>query len=141
MDYLLKLNEKQLEAVTSTEGYLRVIAGAGSGKTKLLVSRYAYLVKEYGIDSSNILCVTFTNKAAGEMKRRIRALIGGEYDTSLICTYHGFCVRVLREDVEKIFFPKEFHRLQKTVFVSQRSFPGMPGDLSAGVLDFCPLVY
>lgn len=108
MEYLLKLNEKQLEAVQSTEGYLRVIAGAGSGKTKLLVSRYAYLVKEYGIDSANILCVTFTNKAAGEMKRRIRALIGSEYDTSLICTYHGFCVRVLREDIEKIFFPKEF---------------------------------
>lgn len=108
MDYLLKLNEKQLEAVKSTEGYLRVIAGAGSGKTKLLVSRYAYLVKEYGIDSANILCVTFTNKAAGEMKRRIRALIGDEYDTSLICTYHGFCVRVLREDIEKIFYPKEF---------------------------------
>ena len=108
MDYLSTLNEKQLEAVVTTEGYLRVIAGAGSGKTKLLVSRYAYLVKEYGINSANILCVTFTNKAAGEMKRRIRALIGQEYDTSLICTYHGFCVRVLREDVEKIFYPKEF---------------------------------
>ena len=108
MDYLSALNEKQLEAVTATEGYLRVIAGAGSGKTKLLVSRYAYLVKEYGINSANILCVTFTNKAAGEMKRRIRNLIGQEYDTSLICTYHGFCVRVLREDVEKIFYPKEF---------------------------------
>ena len=73
MDYLSALNEKQLEAVTATEGYLRVIAGAGSGKTKLLVSRYAYLVKEYGINSANILCVTFTNKAAGEMKRRIRS--------------------------------------------------------------------
>ena len=108
MDYLSTLNEKQLEAVMATEGYLRVIAGAGSGKTKLLVSRYAYLVKEYGINSANILCVTFTNKAAGEMKRRIRSLIGQEYDTSLICTYHGFCVRVLREDVEKIFYPKEF---------------------------------
>ncbi len=108
MDYLSALNEKQLEAVMATEGYLRVIAGAGSGKTKLLVSRYAYLVKAYGINSANILCVTFTNKAAGEMKRRIRSLIGQEYDTSLICTYHGFCVRVLREDIEKIFYPKEF---------------------------------
>lgn len=108
MKYLQTLNDKQLEAVQHTEGYLRVIAGAGSGKTKLLVSRYAYLVKEYGINSANILCVTFTNKAAGEMKRRIRSLIGSEYDTSLICTYHGFCVRVLREDVEKIFYPKEF---------------------------------
>ena len=108
MDLLTTLNDKQQEAVVSTEGYLRVIAGAGSGKTKLLVSRYAYLVREYGIDPANILCVTFTNKAAGEMKRRIRALIGQEYDTSLICTYHGFCVRVLREDIEKIFYPKEF---------------------------------
>ena len=108
MNYLSSLNEMQLKAVMETEGFLRVIAGAGSGKTKLLVSRYAYLVNEYGINSSNILCVTFTNKAAAEMKRRIRALIGQEYDTSLICTYHGFCVRVLREDVEKIFFPKEF---------------------------------
>ena len=103
-----ELNERQLKAVQTTEGYLRVIAGAGSGKTKLLVSRYAYLVNEYGIDPGNILCVTFTNKAAGEMKRRIRTLIGSQYDTSLICTYHGFCVRVLRDDVEKIFFPKEF---------------------------------
>ena len=108
MSYLATLNDKQTEAVKHTEGYLRVIAGAGSGKTKLLVSRYAYLVKDYGINSANILCVTFTNKAAGEMKRRIRAVIGGEYDTSLICTYHGFCVRVLREDIEKIFYPKEF---------------------------------
>lgn len=108
VEYLLGLNERQLEAVAATEGYLRVIAGAGSGKTKLLVSRYAYLVKEYGIDPGNILCVTFTNKAAGEMKRRIRSLIGAQYDTSLICTYHGFCVRVLREDIEKMFYPREF---------------------------------
>lgn len=108
MKYINELNDKQYESVRETEGYLRVIAGAGSGKTKLLVSRYVYLVKEYGIDPSNILCVTFTNKAAGEMKRRIRALIGDEHDTSLICTYHGFCLKVLREDVEKIFYPKEF---------------------------------
>ena len=108
MQYLTILNEKQSEAVRHTEGYLRVIAGAGSGKTKLLVSRYAYLVQEYGIDSANILCVTFTNKAAEEMKRRVRKLIGQQYDTSLICTYHGLCVRVLREDVEKFFYPKEF---------------------------------
>lgn len=108
MNIFDKLNNKQCEAVRATEGYVRVIAGAGSGKTKLLVSRYAYLVEEYGIDSANILCVTFTNKAAGEMKRRIRALIGQEYDTSLICTYHGFCARLLRENPEKLFFTKGF---------------------------------
>ena len=108
MEFLSQLNEKQLEAVHATEGYVRVIAGAGSGKTKLLVSRYAYLVKDYGIDSANILCVTFTNKAAGEMKKRIRALIGSEYDTTLICTYHGFCARLLRENPEKLFMTKGF---------------------------------
>lgn len=108
------LNEKQAEAVRTTEGYVRVIAGAGSGKTKLLVSRYAYLVKDYGIDSADILCVTFTNKAAGEMKRRIRALIGPEYDTSLICTYHGFCARLLREEREKLFLDKNFDIIDST---------------------------
>ena len=103
-----KLNGKQREAVFETEGYVRVIAGAGSGKTKLLVSRYAYLVQEYGIDPANILCVTFTNKAAAEMKKRIRSLIGEEYDTGLICTYHGFCNRLLRDNPEKLFLNKQF---------------------------------
>ncbi len=107
-DLLENLNERQREAVLETEGYVRVIAGAGSGKTKLLVSRYAYLVQDYGIDSANILCVTFTNKAAGEMKKRIRGLIGAENDTGLICTYHGFCNRLLRENPEKLFLNKQF---------------------------------
>lgn len=118
-DLFENLNEKQREAVLETEGYVRVIAGAGSGKTKLLVSRYVYLVREYGIDSANILCVTFTNKAAGEMKNRIRALIGEENDVSLICTYHGFCNRLLRENPEKLFLNKQFQimdsRQQKAV--------------------------
>ncbi len=105
---VVQLNDKQMEAVQSTEGYVRVIAGAGSGKTKLLVSRYAYLVQDYCIDSANILCVTFTNKAAGEMKNRIKRLIGDEYDTTLICTYHGFCNRLLRENPEKLFLNKQF---------------------------------
>lgn len=108
VDLLEHLNEKQKEAVLETEGYVRVIAGAGSGKTKLLVSRYAYLVKDYGIESSNILCVTFTNKAAGEMKKRIRVLIGDGHDFGLICTYHGFCNRLLRENPEKLFLDKQF---------------------------------
>lgn len=114
MDYLKGLNEKQLEAVSDTEGYVRVIAGAGSGKTKLLVCRYAYLVKEYGIDPSNILCVTFTNKAASEMRRRIRTIIGDENETSLVCTYHGFCARLLREDADKLFLPKGFQIIDTT---------------------------
>ena len=107
-DLFNQLNEKQKEAVLATEGYVRVIAGAGSGKTKLLVSRYAYLVQDYGIDCANILCVTFTNKAAGEMKRRIRTITGDETGNALICTYHGFCNRLLRENPEKLFLNHQF---------------------------------
>jgi len=80
------LNKEQLEAVKTTEGYVRVIAGAGSGKTKALTSRYAYIVEGLGISSSNILCVTFTNKAAKEMKNRVKQLIGHNFDLSYITT-------------------------------------------------------
>ncbi len=102
------LNEQQLEAVTETEGFVRVIAGAGSGKTKALTSRYAYIVEALGINSSNILCVTFTNKAAQEMRKRVKRLVGENSDLSYITTYHGFCVRILREDINKIKYPKNF---------------------------------
>ncbi len=102
------LNAKQLEAVITTEGYVRIIAGAGSGKTKALTSRFAYIIEALGISPSNILCVTFTNKAAQEMRNRVRFLVGEGKDTSYITTFHGFCVRVLREDINKILFPKDF---------------------------------
>lgn len=102
------LNEQQLEAVTETEGFVRVIAGAGSGKTKALTHRYAYIVEALGINSSNILCVTFTNKAAQEMRKRVKRLVGENSDLSYITTYHGFCVRILREDINKIKYPKNF---------------------------------
>ena len=69
MEYLKELNPEQLDAATSTEGFIRVVAGAGSGKTKTLTARYMYLVEMLGISTANILCVTFTNKAAAEMKK------------------------------------------------------------------------
>jgi DNA helicase-2/ATP-dependent DNA helicase PcrA len=102
------LNNQQLEAVLQTEGYVRVIAGAGSGKTKALTQRYAYIVEGLGINSSNILCVTFTNKAAQEMRKRVKRLVNESSDLSFITTYHGFCVKVLREDINKINYPKSF---------------------------------
>lgn len=106
-DILENLNEAQLEAVTTTEGYVRVIAGAGSGKTRALSHRFAYLVNELGILPENILCATFTNKAANEMRQRIRYLTG-DNDTGYICTFHSFCVSVLQEDSHAVQYPKNF---------------------------------
>ena len=102
-----ELNNAQWEAITTTEGPLRVIAGAGSGKTRALTHRYAFLVNEMGVPPGNILCVTFTNKAAGEMRQRIHNLIGDE-DTAYINTFHGFCVSVLQEDSHAVGYPKSF---------------------------------
>ena len=102
-----ELNDKQKEAVTSTEGYVRVIAGAGSGKTRALSYRFAYLVNELGILPGHILCVTFTNKSAREMARRIHSLTG-DNDTGYINTFHGFCVSVLQEDSHAVSYPKNF---------------------------------
>ena len=108
MEELMRgLSPAQLEAVTSTEGFIRVIAGAGSGKTRALTHRFAYLVNELGILPGNILCVTFTNKAASEMRQRIRALTG-DSDTGYINTFHGFCVSVLMEDSHAVAYPKNF---------------------------------
>ncbi len=107
MDLLSNLNDEQLEAVTTTEGYVRVIAGAGSGKTKTLTHRYAYLVNDLGISTANILCITFTNKAAREMKKRINTMIG-DLDTGYVCTFHGMGVNILREDIHTINYPSNF---------------------------------
>ncbi|MCL2816530.1 MAG: UvrD-helicase domain-containing protein, partial [Oscillospiraceae bacterium] len=108
VDLFEGLNDKQGEAVGATEGYYRIIAGAGSGKTRTLTHRFAYLVRELGISPQNILCVTFTNKAANEMRGRIKRLLGDGYDSGLITTYHGFCVKVLKEDINRLFFPSNF---------------------------------
>ena len=102
-----KLNASQKEAVTTTEGYVRVIAGAGSGKTRTLTHRFAYLVNEVGIPAGNILCVTFTNKAANEMRQRIHMLTG-DRDTGYINTFHGFCANVLKEESFVFNYPKSF---------------------------------
>ena len=106
-DLLSRLNQAQREAVTSTEGFIRVIAGAGSGKTRALSHRFAYLVNELGILPGNILCVTFTNKSANEMRQRIHSLTG-DNDTGYINTFHGFCVSVLQEDSYAVQYPKSF---------------------------------
>ena len=107
MDILEGLNAEQRSAVMATEGYVRVIAGAGSGKTRALAHRFAYLVNEVGILPANILSVTFTNKAANEMRQRIH-LLTGDNDTGYVCTFHSFCVSVLQEDSHAVQYPKNF---------------------------------
>ena len=106
-DYMGKLNPEQLEAVQTTEGAIRVLAGAGTGKTRALTSRYCYLTDMLGVAPKNMLCVTFTNRAANEMKARIRKTLG-DMDLGYICTFHAFCVQLLKEDIHVLNFPKNF---------------------------------
>ena len=108
IDIFDKLNTKQIEAVRTTEGKVRVTAGAGSGKTRVITHRYAYLVNELGISPSNILCVTFTNKAANEMKNRIATMVNGGNVNDFVCTIHGFCVKLLRKEIFRLGYPLNF---------------------------------
>ena len=105
---LTKLNKEQLEAVKTTEGPLLVIAGAGSGKTRVLTYRIAYLMDEKYVKPYNILAITFTNKAAKEMKERVEDLVGERAQDIWISTFHAACVRILRRDIEKIGYDKNF---------------------------------
>ena len=105
---LENLNEEQLEAIKATEGPLLVLAGAGSGKTRVLTTRVAYLVSEMGIDPSNILAITFTNKAAKEMKDRIYKMLGSlAYDIQ-ISTFHSFGLSILKEHYKELGYDKNF---------------------------------
>lgn len=109
MEQLLsKLNEQQLAAVTAQNQYIRVIAGAGSGKTRVLTNRIIYLVEKLGIAPHSILAITFTNKAAREMKKRVIDFLGEEQERMHISTFHSFCNRMLREDIRVLGYPSSF---------------------------------
>lgn len=107
MNIFDKLNDKQKEAVLRTDGPLLLLAGAGSGKTRVLTHRIAYLIKEKKISPANIIAITFTNKAAKEMKDRIEGLLGYVGDL-WVSTFHSACVRILRRDIEKIGYDRNF---------------------------------
>ena len=98
----------------ATEARVRVVAGAGSGKTRVLAHRFAYLVNDIGISPGNILCLTFTNKAAREMKKRIAGMVDGGSVNDFICTIHSFCVKFLRREIYRIGFPKNFLVIDET---------------------------
>lgn len=104
----MQLNPRQLQAVEATEGRVRVVAGAGSGKTRVLAHRFAYIVNELGVSASNILCLTFTNKAAQEMKHRISSMVDAGSVNDFVCTIHSFCVKFLRREIYRIGYPKNF---------------------------------
>lgn len=104
---LAKLNEEQKKPVLQTEGAVLVIAGAGSGKTRVLTTRIAYLIMEKGVSPANIMAITFTNKAAKEMKERINAFVGETYDM-WVSTIHSMCVKILRRDIDKIGYDVNF---------------------------------
>ena len=107
-ELLRGMNPQQKEAVLTTEGPLLLMAGAGSGKTRVLTHRVAYLIEEKEVNPWNILAITFTNKAAREMRERIHALVGEESEAIWISTFHSMCVRVLRREVEQIGYTRNF---------------------------------
>lgn len=122
-DLLAKLNPMQQLAVKHDTGPLLLLAGAGSGKTRALTHRIAWLVQMYKVDPWQILAVTFTNKAAGEMKERLEELLGDEVRGLWVSTFHAACVRILRQEIEALGFSRNFtiyddqdqERLLKTI--------------------------
>ena len=108
MSLLDALNEPQRQAVMATDGPLLILAGAGSGKTRVLTHRTAYLIEECGVNPYNIMAITFTNKAAGEMRERIDQMVGYGSESIWVCTFHSTCVRILRRYIDRLGFGTNF---------------------------------
>lgn len=108
MDLLSGLNDRQRKGVLHTEGPLLIIAGAGSGKTKVVTTKIAYLIEEKNIYPSNILAITFTNKAAREMKDRVAQLLNTDVESMWIGTFHSICVRILRRHIDRLGYERSF---------------------------------
>ena len=108
MDLKMLLNKEQYDAVVTINGPILILAGAGSGKTRVLTHRIAHMIKDLNIYPSKVLAITFTNKAAGEMKERIRSLVGSDVDNMWVSTFHSSCVRILRREIDKLGYNKNF---------------------------------
>ena len=125
-NYLKSLNEEQLKAVTTSSQYVRIIAGAGSGKTRVLTTRIVYMIKNWGIDARKVMAITFTNKATNEMRSRINTLLPEEAAKIQISTIHSFCVVILRQEIKRMGYPANFTILdaddQKTIIKEAMKF-------------------
>ena len=102
------LNDRQQEAVFHTEGPLLILAGAGSGKTRVLTHRIAWLIDQIGVNPWNILAITFTNKAAGEMRERVDQIVGFGSESIWVSTFHSMCVRILRRYIDRLGYDTNF---------------------------------
>ena len=150
MSFLEHLNKQQVEAVHTVDQHLRIIAGAGSGKTRVVTTRIAYLIEEMQVYPNKILAITFTNKAAKEMKERVEGMLGEVAKAVQISTIHSFCVRLLREDILEVGYPRNFTILdsddQKSILrdaykqmqidVKSYSYNSMLGYISANKTNF-----
>ena len=108
MNIYESLNTNQQEAVLCTEGPVLILAGAGSGKTRVLAHRIAYLIEEKNVNPWNILAITFTNKAAGEMRERVDKIVTYGSESIWVSTFHSACVRILRRYIDRIGFDNKF---------------------------------
>ena len=108
MDYKSLLNENQYKAVSTTSKYTRIVAGAGSGKTRVLTYRISYLISEFGVDPSSIVAIAFTNKVAGEMKERALSILKGMGGGLSVSTFHSYCAKFLRKEIDVLGFPNNF---------------------------------
>ena len=134
MDKYEGLNEMQQRAVYQTEGPVLILAGAGSGKTRVLTHRISYLVEEMKVPAWQILAITFTNKAAREMRERADALVGESVQEAWICTFHAACIRILKQYADRLGFDRRFtiydpddqkavvKRIMKDLNISEKMF-------------------
>lgn len=153
MDLKKLLNKEQYDAVTTIDGPVLILAGAGSGKTRVLTYRIAHMIMDLNIYPSQVLAITFTNKAAGEMKERVRNLVGNEVHNMWISTFHSSCVRILRREAEKLGYNKSFAIYdsydQKTLIklcmkelnidekeISDKEIAGKIGDLKDNLISY-----